>query len=64
MTQEQQREAIRLLRVVAASSMGSTYPGKREEWIGWQYDELEGVRNLPSDARKLIASLSGDERDA
>jgi hypothetical protein len=59
MTKEQQREAIRLLRVVAAASMGRTsYSPRRELWIGWQEGELEGVGYLERDARKLLDSLT------
>lgn len=61
MTKAQQREAIRLLRVIAAASMGTTkFSPHVEEWLGWQDGVLEGVRNVSSDARKLLDGLSGD----
>lgn len=65
MTQGQQREAIRLLRVVAAASMGRTdFNPKQAEWIGWQPGEMEGVVHLRRDVLALLEALrSGDTRE-
>lgn len=59
MTKEQEREAIRLLRIVVASTMGRTDFGiDAGEWIGWPADEMpEGVHSLKRDARALLDAL-------